>query len=109
MAKFVNYKKRDFTLPVGCNDLLDVLEPPRRAFPGQFVSASLQRPSVKEECFSATGLTFDTLRLGKALNWMDLSPAPPPIGQDRPGDRQSLVTSSPTASQKRGQSSLLTL
>src|SRR6266853_1919918 len=27
MSKFVNYNKRDFALPPGCKDLIDVLQP----------------------------------------------------------------------------------
>ena len=30
MAKFVNYKKRNVTLPAGCKDLIDLLEPGKR-------------------------------------------------------------------------------
>ena len=31
MSKFVNYKKRGITLPPGCKDLIELLEPQRRA------------------------------------------------------------------------------
>ena len=30
MSKFVNFQKRSVTLPDGCKDLIDLLEPPRR-------------------------------------------------------------------------------
>ena len=54
MGKFVNYKKRSVTLPEGCKDLLDVLQPSRRSKatkPG-WVAA----PVVKTDHFQANGL-----------------------------------------------------
>src|SRR5437762_6456917 len=48
MAQFVNYKKRSFTLPPGCKDFIDVLEPSSRAIKGTVVSTGFQRPQVNE-------------------------------------------------------------
>jgi len=56
MKQFVNYKKRGFTLPSGCKDLLDVLAPPQRQGKAQVAAGRWQRPEIEEERFPTAGL-----------------------------------------------------
>ena len=56
MAQFVNYKKRDFALPPGCKDLIDVLEPSRRQTKSEAPNSSPQAPDFKQERFASIGL-----------------------------------------------------
>jgi hypothetical protein len=53
MAKFVNYKKRSVTLPAGCKDLLDLLQPAKRAATGL---EGQPAPEFREERFHRSGL-----------------------------------------------------
>ena len=46
MSKFVNYNKREFTLPPGCKDLIDVLRPRRALTLGKDAAAVTGRPAV---------------------------------------------------------------
>lgn len=48
MAEFVNYKKRDFALPPGCKDLIDVLKPSGQQADGY--------PKFTQERFPTSGL-----------------------------------------------------
>jgi len=52
MAQFVNYKKRNFTLPLGCKDLIDLLVPSRRQTKGRSPP-----PDIKEERFATCGMS----------------------------------------------------
>jgi hypothetical protein len=66
MAKLVNYKKRGFTLPPGCKNLMDVLERPRRQTKEPGFSAVAPALVVKEEHFPSGGLA----QLGRCLSMM---------------------------------------
>jgi hypothetical protein len=56
MAEFVNYKKRGFTLPSGCKDLIDVLVPSRRRSAVQMATGDFASLEIKEERFPTAGL-----------------------------------------------------
>lgn len=56
MSKFVNYKKRAFTLPPGCKDLIDVLAPSRR----------------RREAYMATGGLPPLAGIRRQGEWHDL-------------------------------------
>lgn len=56
MAQFVNYKKRTFTLPSGCKDLIEVLAPSRRNTKGRSADAGLPPLEIKEDRFPTAGL-----------------------------------------------------
>lgn len=68
MAQFVNYKKRSFTLPPGCKNLIDVLEPSRRQTKGHTATGGFQPLEIREERFPTAGdvmkqgLIFVTMR-----------------------------------------------
>src|SRR3954447_10676516 len=55
MTRFVNYKKRSFTLPLGCKDLIDVLAPARPQKSGLVTTGDVPRV-IGEECFPTEGL-----------------------------------------------------
>ena len=56
MSKFVNYKKRSFTLPPGCKNLSDVLAPSRQQTKGTIVSCGFPRVEIKEDRVPSAGL-----------------------------------------------------
>ena len=55
MARLVNYGKRSISLPAGCKDLFDVLQPSKRKVSGPGLSAALRRPVCKHDRFPTTG------------------------------------------------------
>jgi hypothetical protein len=57
MSKFVNYSKRGFTLPPGCKDLIDLLEPWRRRPGGSKAISTTPAPQIREEHFRSAGLS----------------------------------------------------
>lgn len=56
MKPLVNYKKRKFTLPPGCKNLIDVLEPSRRQAKEHHLTGWLSSPQLREERFATAGL-----------------------------------------------------
>lgn len=56
MGQFVNYKKRSFTLPPGCKNLIDVLERSRRSTRGHVGSGGFQPFELREERIPTAGL-----------------------------------------------------
>jgi len=57
MSKFVNYSKRDFTLPPGCKDLIDVLQ--RRGVPRPIksIASVSEQPAVTRGCMTIARLS----------------------------------------------------
>jgi len=60
MAKFVNYGKRSVTLPAGCKDLIDLLQPGGR---GKVASEAEPAPEIRQERFQRSGL----LQIGRFI------------------------------------------
>jgi hypothetical protein len=56
MPQFVNYKKRAFTLPPGCKDLIDVLAPSLRQKRTHIITGGFQPLEIKVERFPTAGL-----------------------------------------------------
>jgi len=46
MSNFVNFSKRDFLLPPGCKDLIDVLQPREVPRPIKSIASASERPAV---------------------------------------------------------------
>ncbi len=65
MTKLVNYKKRSFTLPAGCKDLMDVLEPSRRL--KAQLGAWMTAPRIRNEHFHTAGLAHVGEYISKLL------------------------------------------
>jgi len=56
MSQFVNFKKRGFTLPPGCKDLMDLLMPPRKRDKEPFVAQVFPPLKIHKEHFPSAGL-----------------------------------------------------
>ena len=56
MAQFVNYNKRDCTLPPGCKDLIDVLRPSRERTESGVARAISWPSAIREHRFDTAGL-----------------------------------------------------
>ena len=56
MNKFVNFKKRSITLPVGCKDLMDVLQLPHPPMSKSIHGKDQLRPLIKPQRFESEGL-----------------------------------------------------
>lgn len=56
MTQFVNYKKRSFTLPPGCKDLIEVIAPYRQNMKGRSTDVGLPYLEIKEDRFPTAGL-----------------------------------------------------
>jgi len=56
MTQFVNYKKRAFTLPPGCKDLIEVLAPSRRRTKANVATCGFPSLEIREERFATAGL-----------------------------------------------------
>ncbi len=69
MAQFVNYKKRGFTLPPGCKDLIDVLEPSRRHSGVPMATGGFPPLKIKEVRFARAGLAQIGRYVSMLLQW----------------------------------------
>ena len=67
MSSFVNYRKRSFTLPTGCKDLIDVLQTSKRGVRGDASSIGL-RPAGQHERFPKAGLAEIDRLVSKLLD-----------------------------------------
>ncbi len=56
MSQFVNFNKRDFTLPPGCKDLIDLLVPPRKRVRRKGGAQLSPPPKLQHERFATAGL-----------------------------------------------------
>ncbi|HZR18677.1 MAG TPA: hypothetical protein VFE51_15400 [Verrucomicrobiae bacterium] len=56
MSQFVNFKKRGFTLPPGCKNLIDVLKPTLQQGKAGFTSEALAPFGIQKERFPSSGL-----------------------------------------------------
>jgi len=69
MAQFVNYKKRAFTLPSGCKDLIDVLAPSRRQTKVNVGTGGFPPLEITEERFPTAGLAQVGRYVSMLLEW----------------------------------------
>jgi hypothetical protein len=69
MPQFVNYKKRAFTLPPGCKDLIDMLVPSRQRIEVQVATGGFQPFEIKEERFPTAGLAQIGRYVSMLLQW----------------------------------------
>ena len=69
MTQFVDYKKRSFTLPPGCKDLIDVLAPSRRRSKSPIATGSFRSPEIKVERFPTEGLSQIGRFVSMMLQW----------------------------------------
>ena len=65
MSKFVNYKKRGISLPAGCKELIDLLEPSNRRKVNDLLAPSPDVKVARDDSFIS-----NLSDIGKPITWV---------------------------------------